>query len=230
MGTLQDNDVLVLPFDISDFNRHKACLERVLGHFKQINILINNAGRSQRAAFEQIDLSVDLEMFNINVFGPVNLTRVVLNHWYKHKEPGHVVVTSSAAGILGAPYSCTYSGTKFALHGYFEALRTEASQRKIKVTLLCPGPVFSNVLMNSFTSKPGEVVNKAHESDARRMSTKRCARLCLIAIAFKINEAWISIQPVLLFMYASRYMPSLTNFANSRFMSEDRLRTIREGK
>lgn len=227
-SALSVSDVLVVPFNIADYARHRPCFERVLAQFKQIDLLINNAGRSQRAAFEKIDISVDEEMFKVNVFGPINLTRLVVDHWYKTNYQGQVAVTSSVAGIVGAPFSCTYSGTKYALHGYFEALRVEG-YKNIKVTLLCPGPVFSRILETSFTDTPGVQVNKSHSPTAVRMSTERCAKLCFTAITNRVNVAWISIQPVLACCYLTQYLPNVLVLIFTKFMTEEKLRKIREG-
>ena len=223
------NDILLIQFDIADYASHRACFERVISHFQAIDILVNNAGRSQRAAFENIDINVDEDMFKVNVFGPISLTRIVVNHWKQTNYKGQVAITSSVAGIMAAPYSCTYSGTKFALHGYFEVLRLEAHQN-VKVTLLCPGPVFSRILESAYTEKPGVQVNQSHSPDARRMSTERCARLCLTAIVNRVNVAWISIQPILVCCYLTQYLPSVFVLVMTKFMTEEKLKAIREGK
>lgn len=228
-SALSVGDVLVVPFNISDYSIHKTCFERVINHFKQLDILVNNAGRSQRAAFEKIDISVDEEMFKVNVFGPINLTRIVVDYWYKFNYNGQIAVTSSVAGIVGAPFSCTYSGTKFALHGYFEALRVEG-YKNLKITLLCPGPVFSRILENSYTERPGVQVNKSHAPDSKRMSTERCAKLCFTAIVNRVNVAWISIQPVLACCYLTQYLPNVLVLVFTKFMTEEKLMKIREGK
>lgn len=226
---LKFDDVLVVPFDISDYQRHKAAFERVLSQFRQLDILVNNAGRSQRASFEKIDISVDEEMFRINVFGPVHLTRLVVDYWFKTSYQGQIAVTTSVAGILGAPYSCTYSGTKYALHGYFETLRTEAF-KNVKITLLCPGPVHSRILESSFTDQKGVTVNQSHAPDAKRMSTERCAKLCLTAIVNRVSVAWISMQPVLACCYLAQYFPYGLIIVFTKFMTEEKLKRIREGK
>lgn len=222
-------DVITVPFDIADYQRHKPSFDRIISQFKQLDILVNNAGRSQRASFEKIDISVDEEMFKVNVFGPVNLTRVVVDYWNKINYAGQIAVTSSVAGICPAPFSCTYSGTKYALHGYFETLRIEG-YKNIKITLLCPGPVFSRILESAFTEEPGIQVNKSHDKDSNRMSTERCARLCLIAIINRMNVAWISIQPVLTCCYLSQYLPNVLVLIFTKFMTEEKLMKIREGK
>lgn len=84
----------------------------------QLDILINNAGRSQRAVWENVDIEVDRQVFDLNVFGVVNLSRIAVQYFNKKKD-GHIVVTSSLAGILGAPFSCSYTGSKHAVHVSF---------------------------------------------------------------------------------------------------------------
>ena len=68
--------------------------------FTQINILVNNAGRSQRALWESTDLEVDRQMLNLNVIGQLSITKQVLPHMIKNKS-GHIVITSSVAGRIG---------------------------------------------------------------------------------------------------------------------------------
>lgn len=227
---LGEPDVLLVPFDITDFGAHRPSLERLLAHFGgQLDLLINNAGRSQRAAFEKIDILVDEDMFRVNVFGPVHLTRLAVDHWKRAKQVGQVAVTSSVAGILPAPYSCTYSATKYAIHGYFETLRVEA-HKDVKVTLLCPGPVFSRILESAFTEQPGVQVNKLHPLDSKRMSTERCAKLCFSAIVNRVPVAWVSIQPILSCCYLSQYLPSVLTLVLTRFITDEKLSEIRDGR
>jgi dehydrogenase/reductase SDR family protein 7 len=77
--------------------------------------LVNNAGRSQRANWEEIDLAVDKEMFDLNVFSVVSLSRIAVQYFMKRNE-GHIVVTSSLAGVMPCPYSASYIGAKHAIH------------------------------------------------------------------------------------------------------------------
>ena len=81
----------------------------------QLDILVNNAGRSQRAEWQKIDIRVDRELFETNVFGLLNLSRTVMPHFVAKKK-GHIVVTSSVCGKVGAPFSASYNATKHALH------------------------------------------------------------------------------------------------------------------
>lgn len=81
----------------------------------QLDILINNAGRSQRAAWEEIELEVDREAFDLNVFSVINLSRIAVRY-FNEVGSGQIVATSSIAGIIPAPFSATYNATKHALH------------------------------------------------------------------------------------------------------------------
>lgn len=105
-----------MPFDVSDTDCHQNKFDTVINHFKKLDILVNNAGRSQRANFQDTDIEVDKAVFGINVFGLVNLTRIVLRYYLEYNPDGQFVVTSSTAGLMGAPFSSSYTGSKHALH------------------------------------------------------------------------------------------------------------------
>ena len=134
------DQVLVLkPFDIRDYSKHQTSLSSIIEKFGKLDIMVNNIGRTQRAAFQEIDDRTDRDIFDINVFGQIALSRVVLKYFYENKKDGHFVVTSSVAGKFGAPNSASYTGSKHALIGYFETLRSEAFSRGVNVTIVCPG-------------------------------------------------------------------------------------------
>ncbi|XP_065201278.1 dehydrogenase/reductase SDR family member 7 [Planococcus citri] len=208
-GKLSPEDVLVLPMDITDVSRHQSSFDKVLQHFNQVDILINNAGRSQRATWEQIELQVDREMFELNVFSNVNLSRMVSKYFLEGKG-GHIVLTSSIAGLMPVPFSPTYSATKFALHGYYGSLFREKAGKNIKVTILCPGPVFSNLLPACFTNVAGEKFGETHSSNDSRMTTERCAFLSIIAIANNLYEVWMAKFPLLFITYLGVYCPNFS--------------------
>lgn len=77
---------------------------------------MNNAGRAQRSWFVDVDSEIDHELFEINVFGLVNLTRIVLRYFLEHNPDGQFGVTTSTAGIVGSPFVSSYSASKHALH------------------------------------------------------------------------------------------------------------------
>ncbi|XP_048733855.1 dehydrogenase/reductase SDR family member 7-like [Ostrea edulis] len=226
-GKVNENDILVLPLDVIKMETHSSATQHVLEYFNKIDILVNNAGRSQRALFEETSVDVDREVLELNVLGVLSLTKQVLPHMLERKE-GHIVVMSSIAGKVSAPISASYTGSKHAIQGWFSCLAVETFDRNIAVTLLCPGPVFSNILDTAFTGKPGEEFKGKMNSSEKRMSTTRCAELCALAIANRLDEAWIALNPVLLFTYTYQYFPNLARVLGKR-MGLKMLSKIREG-
>ncbi|KAJ3660391.1 hypothetical protein Zmor_004841 [Zophobas morio] len=227
-GQLVDDDVLVLAFDITDLSLHKKVLEQIINHFGSLDILVNNAGRSQRALFEHIQMNVDKQMFDLNVFAVVNLSRFAVKY-FSERGSGHVAVVSSLAGVFGVPYSATYTATKHAIHGYFGALRTEKTGKNIAVTLLCPGPVYTNFLQESFTEKDGEKYGIPANKTDRRMTGERCGELCAVALANRTHESWMGIFPMMPFVYTAVYFPIVSKMC-LKLLGPQRLFKIRDSK
>ncbi|CAG5134015.1 unnamed protein product [Candidula unifasciata] len=227
-GKLSEDDIMVFPLDVVDYESHKPAVQNVLEKFNKIDILINNAGKSQRSPWVDVELCVDRELFEINVLGSVSLTQHVLPHMMERKQ-GHIVVMSSIAGLIGAPHSRSYTGAKHALHGYFDCLRTEMIEHKIDVTILCPGPVHSNLFIEAATGKKGEMMGKADNLKDKKMMTDRCAYLSCVAIANKQFEAWITEHPFLGICYMNQYSP-LLSFLFLKIVGVKRLMKMREGQ
>jgi short-subunit dehydrogenase len=118
-GKLSHNDILVLPLDLLDYSKHQSAFNRVISHFGDLYCLVNNAGRSQRAEWNKIDINVDRELFELDVFSAINLSRIAVTYFEQNKINGHVAVTSSTAGFIGAPNSGSYTGAKHAIHVIF---------------------------------------------------------------------------------------------------------------
>lgn len=205
----KEEDFLVLPMDVTKLETHADCLQAVLDRFGKLDIMFHNAGQSQRANWEKIDIQVDKDMFDLNVFSIVNLTRLIIPHFLSNGG-GAIAVMSSAAGKAGAPFSGTYTATKHALHGYFESLRSEKLGSGINITMICPGPVVSNLLRVAATENAGEKFNEDWAPSANRMPTERCAHLSLVAVAHGLSEVWISPRPILQMLYASQYLPAIS--------------------
>ncbi|XP_015781463.1 dehydrogenase/reductase SDR family member 7-like isoform X2 [Tetranychus urticae] len=192
--------------------------------YLKVDIFVNNAGTSQRSRFELIESRVDQDLFDNNVFGGVNLTRLILKHWYDTNSKGHIVVTSSIVGKAALPECASYTASKHALHGYYECLRYEAASKGIIITMVCSGPVKTGIAAVSYTGTYGILLNGSVSSN--RMSPKRHAELMVCAIETRLEEVWITIQPFLWYCYAHQYFPTLSkrwliNMANNLSKSRD---------
>ncbi|XP_046579850.1 dehydrogenase/reductase SDR family member 7-like isoform X2 [Haliotis rubra] len=227
-GPLQDNDIMVVPLDMVKQHEHADAVKKVLQHFKQIDILVNNAGRSQRAEWVKTSVDVDREMLETNVLGPLSLTKAVLPDMIARRD-GHIVVMSSVAGKVGAPLSGSYTGSKHAIQGWFECLWVEQYPNNIKVTMVCPGPVFSNLLAIAMTEEKGKVVGGEMKAGEKRMATSRCASLTAVAIANQLDEVWIALHPVLAFTYMFQYFPSFARRQACK-IGLAKLKKMREGQ
>lgn len=203
-------NVVILPLDVTAIAEHEACVNKAFEYFGAIDILICNAGRSQRALWENVDIQVDKDVFEVNVFGLLNLATLVVRRFLQTGSGGHIAITSSTVGKFSFPGSRSYTASKHALHGYFESLRIEHYCHNIKVTMLCPGPVATDFLKVAFTDEHGKSLGENVSIQDKRMSIDRCAHLSAVAIANSLDEVWIAQQPVLIGYYLSQYMPSIS--------------------
>lgn len=227
---MKPQDILVLPpFDIRDTKVHESMVKQVIDHFKRIDILINNVGRSQRAKFTEITPEEDAEIFGINVFGQISLSRHVMKV-FEDQGSGHFVNTSSVAGKFGAPFSASYTASKHALQGYFETVRCEGWSKGIRVTTICPGPVMTPLIENSFHSETFiDEVRSSSSLKEGKLEVTRCTELMLVAISNCLQESWISLKPILWFCFTCQYFPDLSKYIMVRFLPPDRLYKMRTG-
>lgn len=151
---LSDEDVLVLPLDVTREQDMPAAVERVVEVFGRIDILFNNAGISQRSLFVDTEISVYRKIFDVDVIGPIALTRAVLPTMLARKE-GNIVVISSIAGKMGVPYRTGYCAAKHAVMGFFDSLRAELHGTGVRVTTVLPGFVRTNISEQAVTGDGG---------------------------------------------------------------------------
>ena len=155
---LSDADVLVLPLDVADHSAFEAATLKVINRFGQIDILVNNAGLSHWSKIKDTSMDVIKTILNVNFLGGVGLTKAVLPYMLEKKK-GNIVVISSILGHITSPKQGAYNASKHALMGFFDTLRAEISGDGVKVLLVCPGFVRTNVAKNSL-DRNGKPINK----------------------------------------------------------------------
>ena len=141
-------NIKILPIDLNDFYAAPALVKKAYNIFGRIDILINNAGVSQRSLIVDTQLDVFKKLIEINYLGTVALSRSLLPFFLKQGF-GHYVVVSSVMGKYGSPFRSGYSAAKHALHGFFDVMRMEHQKDNINVTIICPGFVRTPIAMNS---------------------------------------------------------------------------------
>lgn len=217
-------EVFVLPLDVLDVEGQRKAVEKVMQKFGRVDVLVLNAGRSQRNAAVDTPVSVTEEILRLNFLSYVSLTTLVLPSMLT-RGVGHIAVMSSLSGIIGTPVASSYSASKFALHGYYNALRTEVSSRGIDVTLLCPGPVESEIGKH-YHANPS--LPKVEEKQ-KKMDTSRCTSLVTKSLYYRLSETWISQQPFLTFTYVAAYLPPVYRFVFNNLVGPMRVKALQVG-
>ena len=120
---------------------------------------------------------------------------------------GHIAVTTSIAGRFGFPLRCGYSSAKFALYGFFETLQAECFSKGIKVTLVCPGRVKTNISFYAL-DKGGKQHGKLDPGQAGGLDANKAARKIVRAIDRGRREVLVG-RKELIMVYIKRFFPGL---------------------
>lgn len=175
------NNHLVLPFDVTDEASVPKAAEQARSLSGRIDMLINNAGISQRSSCLETELSTYRTLFEIDVFAPIVLTKAVLPIMIEQGS-GHIIVTSSVAGKMGVPFRTGYSAAKHAVMGFFDSLRAEVSHHNIAVSTITPGFIRTNVSENALAGD-GQAYGQVDRDIAGGMSPQDCADVIIKNLA-----------------------------------------------
>ena len=203
---LEDVQVFILPIDVEKIDEIPEKAKQAIEHFGRIDVLFNNAGISQRGSVLETDMAVYQKIFNLNFFGVIALTKAVLPFMQQQKS-GTIAVTSSISGKLATPMRSGYCASKHALHGFFDALRSEVYQDNIKVTLICPGYIRTNISYNAVAAD-GSKFDKMDSNQANGMSPEECAKRIVEAIFAEKQEVYMGGKEVL-GVYLKRFFPRI---------------------
>ena len=133
-----------IPLDVTDGDRIEAAVNDAVDRHGRIDVLVNNAGRTQVGAVEETTAEELRTLFELHLFGPAALTRAVLPHM-RQRGSGAVVMMSSVGGQVSMPGFGAYCATKFALEGLAEALAAEVAPFGIRVLVVEPGAFRTNL-------------------------------------------------------------------------------------
>lgn len=201
-----EENYLVLPLDVRDFSSHRACAEKVIQHFGQIDFLVNNAGVAQLGSPIGTSHDVDQYVVDVNVLGTISLTKAVLPYMVDEKAGQIVVITSASGKVSAKPNLAVYSASKHALQGYFHSLRMELHIHDVGVSLVCPGSVYSDIRKSALCENL-QTPKLASPFPPRTMKTERCVDLITIAMVNRLDEVWICLPPRLFDLYIAQYIP-----------------------
>ncbi|CAD7696273.1 unnamed protein product [Ostreobium quekettii] len=205
-------DAVLLPVDLSD--SAEALSKAVDSAFAAfggagVDYIVHNAGVGQSGLAVSNRAEIVEPIFRTNTVGPIVLTQLALPKMMEQKR-GRFIVVSSLAAKIPTPGQTVYSGSKFALNGYFGALASELADSPVGVTICCPGPIgpgegeSPRVLFGSDGLQQDNL-----RPSGSAVPADRVAELVATAGYYHVLECWIAKHPTLLYPYAMRYCPSL---------------------
>lgn len=196
----------VLALDLSQPETAQEVAQQALAD-TPVDILINNAGVSQRSKAIDTDLSVYRQLMEIDYFGVVALNQVVMPKMIERGE-GHIVTVASVAGKVGSKLRSGYSGAKFAVVGYMDCLRAEMAEHNIQVTSILPGFVNTQIAINALQADGQQQGHNDPEIE-QGISADDCAAGIINAIEANQAEAIIGKGLSALAPTLKRFFPGL---------------------
>ncbi len=207
-GLCRENgsNTLVVPFDLSNENSIAEAAEKVLAQNIKIDCLFHFGGISQRSFVNETPLFVDRKIFEVNYFGTIALTKAILPSMIENGG-GQIAVTSSIVGKFGFPYRSSYSASKQALHGFFESLRAENVQQNIRVSIIIPGRIKTNISVNAI-NKEGKAHARMDEGQDKGMAAEKSAKIIIRRLKKEKKEILVGGTEVIM-VHIRRFLPWL---------------------
>lgn len=171
-----DIDCLSLQADVRDYEQCRKVIEKTLEKFKKIDILINNAGITKDKALLMMMLEDWKDVIETNLGGVFNMTRAAITTFLKQKS-GCIINMSSVSGLVGMPRQTNYSASKAGIIGFSKALAKEVAAYNIRVNVICPGFINTDMLNSLNENIKKEILNAIPLN--RLGAAEEVAKLCL---------------------------------------------------
>ena len=199
-------DVAVLPYDLSNPDGIPALAQAAWEAFGVIDTTYLNAGISQRTNVEDTSMEMLRTIMEIDYFAPAAIAKELLPRMVA-KGGGHIAVTTSIAGRFGFRLRCGYCSAKAALYGFFETVQAEYYDKGIRVTIVCPGRVRTNISLRAL-DKGGKPHGKMDPGQAGGITVDKAARIIVNAVRKGRREVLVGSKELLM-VYVKRFFPGL---------------------
>jgi len=193
VASLKGKGIDVLPV-VADASIESDCarvVESAVEAYGRIDVLINNAGISMRALFEDLQIDVFKKVMEVNFFGMVYTTKYALPYIIRSK--GSVVGISSVNGRRATPERSAYSASKFAMIGFLESLRSEMLDRGVHVLTACPGFTSSNIRRSALLGN-GRVQGYSPADESHMMAPEDVADHIYTAVVRRKRDLLLTLQ------------------------------------
>jgi len=199
-------EVQTLPADLSRLETVEQLTEKAWNIFGTIDLIYNNAGISQRATTIDTSFEVMKKIMDVNYFSPVIITKTLLPKMIENGG-GQIAVTTSISGKFGFPLRSVYCSSKHALYGFFETVASEYYHDNIRVTIVCPGRVQTNISFHAL-EKDGTPHGTLDPGQLKGVTAEQAAKKIIHAFERKKPEILVG-KSELLMVYIKRFFPKL---------------------
>jgi len=197
---------IVKVLDMSDNASIVQTAAEVLHEVDKIDGLYQFAGISQRSLVTDTPIENDRRIMEINFFGVIALAKAILPSMIA-QGGGQIAVTSSLVGKFGFPYRSAYAASKHALHGYFESLLAENTKHNIRVSILIPGRIQTNISKFAL-DKDGKEYGKMDAGQANGITAEKAALQICRGLRKERKEVLVGGKELLM-LYIKRFLPSV---------------------
>lgn len=198
-------EVLSIVADSAIEEDNERIINETIKRFQKIDVLINNAGISMRALFEDTKIEVIKQIMDINFYGMVYATKYALPYILESK--GSIVGISSINGYRGTPARTGYTASKFAMNGFLEALRTEVMKRDVHILVACPGFTASNIRKYALDQN-GNPQGESPREEQKMMSAETVAKKIINAIQKRKRDLILTRQGKLA-VFLNKWLPKM---------------------
>ena len=195
---------VILPFDVQKYNEAENISKEALKAFGNIDILINNAGISQRSLAKNTLFKDELKIIEVDLIATIALTKAILPEIIKQK--GQIVVISSVMGKINTKYRTSYAAAKHGVVGYFESLRLELEDDSVNVCNIMPGFIATNIAKNAVGST--NEISKNSQNN-KGLTPENFSKIALTAIAKRKGNVYIGGLQEKIAMLLKRLSPTL---------------------
>ncbi len=204
-----------------DVTRESDCrllMDKAIERFGQIDVLINNAGISMRAVFDEVELDVLKRLMDVNFWGTVYCTKYALPFLLKTK--GSLVGVISIAGHVGLPGRTGYSASKFAVRGFLDTLRIENLKKGLHVLVAAPGFTASEVRKVAL-STDGSQQGETPRNEDKMMTAEECATHIFNAVKKRKRQLILTFVEGKVTVFLGKFLPGLLDKLTYNHMAKE---------
>ena len=210
--------MLPVKTDVTNPDDCRLLIDKAIEKFGQIDVLINNAGISMRALFNNTEMEVLHKVMDVNYWGTVNCTKFAMPHLLKTK--GSLVGVISVGGYIGLPGRAGYSASKFAVRGFLETLRIENLKTGLHVLIAAPGFTASEIRKSALKAN-GEMQGETPRNENKMMPAEECAAHIFKAVEKRKRELVLTFLEGKFTVFLSKVMPRILDKMNYKMFASE---------